>query len=243
MRQKKIVIKNANSSSLNLQIAKKLAELQKFEIKYREEHGTFELENFNLLTTDNMQVDFIEFCETELEKSDLSPGTKQHHRSYLNNLKEFRKRIMIKNINYKFIVDYDFYLREKDLHINTVTNHHKKLHSYLEKAINLDLIPKNPYRKFKIKTVESNREAISETEIKQIENTEIADKTIDLVKDMFLFSCYTGLIYSDIQNLKIEDIDDDFNLKIRQEKTKKHLILPIKMLFNGKPIDIIDKYK
>ena len=63
---------------------------------------------------------------------------------------------------------------------------------------------------------------------------------------MFVFSCYSGLRFSDVQNLKNKDITNTNNayvVEIRQLKTEDFVKLPLSLLFNGKAVDIIKKYE
>ena len=63
---------------------------------------------------------------------------------------------------------------------------------------------------------------------------------------MFLFSCYTGLRFSDVQGLKNEHVfieDNKYYIKTKMNKTQDYIKLPISLLFEGKAVDIVDKYK
>ena len=78
--------------------------------------------------------------------------------------------------------------------------------------------------------------ALSLDQLKEIENLELEDR-LDKVRDLFLIECYCGLRYSDIQNLKRENIKEG-KINILVKKTKQRLIIPI----HKKLQKIFDKY-
>lgn len=63
---------------------------------------------------------------------------------------------------------------------------------------------------------------------------------------MFVFSCYTGLRFSDVQSLTNRNIlkeNNEYFIETRQEKTNDLISLPISLIFNGKAVNILEKYK
>jgi len=106
----------------------------------------------------------------------------------------------------------------------------------------------NPYNKFKPKKKDTEREILSESEIFEIENLKYdeAFKNIRVVRDMFLYSCYTGLRYSDLQAIKQSDFhiaNESVYMSLSQEKTDKPVDIPLHILFDGKALKIYERYK
>jgi integrase len=103
----------------------------------------------------------------------------------------------------------------------------------------------NPYLNFQIKKIPSVRRALEAEQLSALEVLEVPEN-LELIKDMFLFSCYTGLRYSDMISLKQKDIvrsGEGVYLNIRELKTKKlKQNIPLHVLFGGKAVSIIDKY-
>ncbi|EIK38724.1 hypothetical protein HMPREF1055_02244 [Bacteroides fragilis CL07T00C01] len=109
-------------------------------------------------------------------------------------------------------------------------------------------IQKYAFRKYKIKSVENNHTHLSPEELGKIESLELGGRftKLEKTKDAFLFCCYAGLRYSDFTNLSPENI-----VKMHQEtwliyksvKTNTEVRLPLYLLFEGKGIEVLNKYQ
>lgn len=86
-------------------------------------------------------------------------------------------------------------------------------------------------------------EYLDRDELNRIEGLEIKITRLEVVRDIFVFCCYTGLAYAEVHALKPEDIfigmDDEKWIKIMRKKTKKEYTVPLL----PKAIQIIAKYK
>jgi integrase len=65
----------------------------------------------------------------------------------------------------------------------------------------MDYIDKNPYSKFKVGLDETHREILSMEELLRLEDKNIQIERLSVVRDIFIFACYTGLSFSDIAKL------------------------------------------
>jgi len=109
---------------------------------------------------------------------------------------------------------------------------------------------KYPYRHFKIEREQKVREVLTIDEIKKIEELEFDNKMYNVVRDMFLFGCYTGLRVSDLTTLKQKDVknmDTGLELDFKSFKTGKRVQMPLRMLFptdgiESKPECLLWKY-
>ena len=126
----------------------------------------------------------------------------------------------------------------------------KHLKRHINTAINKDYmeIQKYAFRKYKIKTVENKHTHLSPEELEKLEKLKLTGRFTRMQKtlDAFLFCCYAGMRYSDFVNLSPDNI-----VEIRQEiwliyksiKTRTEVRLPLYLLFEGKGIVILDKYR
>ncbi len=159
--------------------------------------------------------------------------------------------ILIEQIDYKFISDFDLYLlnkkvgdSEKKIERNTANKHHSRLRTILIRAIREGYIVKNPYMDFKLKYTPSKRTFLTEDELKAIiEHSLGGNESLIKVRDIFIFSVYTGLRFEDAQQLTIDKIVKDkkgnYSLTIAQEKTSEPLSIPL-----FKPaVDVVKKYE
>lgn len=104
------------------------------------------------------------------------------------------------------------------------------------------------FRKYKIKTIENKHTHLSPEELEKLEKLSLAGRYTKLQKtlDAFLFCCYAGMRYSDFISLSPDNI-----VEIRQEtwliyksiKTSTEVRLPLYLLFEGKGLVILDKYR
>lgn len=137
-----------------------------------------------------------------------SMETYKHYKSSRKRLAEFistqlkKTDIPIQAINYKFLDSFDIFIK-KDFNNqqNTAWNYHKHFRRVLNLAISLDYIDKNPYSKFKVGLDETHREILSMEELRRLEDKNIQIERLSVVRDIFIFACYTGLSFADIAKL------------------------------------------
>jgi integrase/recombinase XerD len=155
-----------------------------------------------------------------------------------------RPDILMDQVNYEFINGYDLYLKKTlNLHKNTINKYHSRLRTLLLKALAEGIISKQPYANFKLVTQKTDREFLSQDDLLKIVTKDLShNKSLDKVRDLFVFSCYTGLRFQDAQNLTIENLTT-YNkkafLRFAQEKTGRAIDIPL--LPAAKKI--LDKYK
>lgn len=179
-----------------------------------------------------------------INKSLRKSSIKQHKYS-LDKLKNaIKNNIQLSEFSYTHVLEFDNYLHSLKLSINTIWKHHKNIKKWINQAINEELIVKNPYSNFSVKQKKTSRAFLTSIDIKKIEAVETLSKEMEICKDVFLLQCYTGLRYSDAMYLKIKSIklQEPESISLEMAKTNKPLFLPIKELFAGAALPIINKY-
>jgi integrase len=191
---------------------------------------------------------FVSFYKNEIDPS-MKRGTRKEHEYTYNLLTEFKKEILFSEININLIKEFNRFLEAKGLKKNTIAKHHQHMKRFLKIAYLNGLFEdiKNPYHHLTFKKEKGERISLSNEELKNLEDVNInsAYPELELTKDMFLFSCYTGLRFSDVISLEKKHlIHDNGNYTIikKMEKVEKPVTLPITLLFNGKPLKYILKY-
>ena len=98
-------------------------------------------------------------------------------------------------VNHKFITDYEFYLKtvQYQQHNSAMVNI-KKLKKIIRKCVANDSLDKDPFRSYKITTKETYRNFLMKDELEILHNKNISVQRLDQVRDIFLFSYYTGLL-------------------------------------------------
>lgn len=254
-----------NSIKLNQRLNQILTDYEEFELSFLNSKKPFFINMFDDVYKKPAFNNFNEFFKIELENSNLTPATKKNHKSTLNRLNEFNNNIAFNSLNFEFMHDFERFLRSekcninfknlppKKLNQNTIYKYFKHIKTYINLAINKDLInvEQYPFRKFKVKKIDSERQYLTPQEIEKIENCVLIKEfqKYQLAKDLFLFSVYTGLRYSDVMSLEISNIvhinGETWIIKKAEKNinsTEIPVKIPIETLFNGKAKDIIYKY-
>lgn len=185
----------------------------------------------------------------QLVGKEYAAGTLERYTTSLKHTKEFMEwkygvcDIEISKIDHAFIMDYEFYLRTvRNCANNTAVKYIKNFSKIIKICIANDWISKNPFANYKSKIRELERTYLSEEDIQSLIDKNFSSTRLELVRDIFLFSCFTGLAYIDVKNLTTENIskgiDGDewiFTHRQKTEAASKIPILPVTAM-------IIEKY-
>ncbi len=121
--------------------------------------------------------------------------------------KHSKSDVELSEINFKFVTDFEFYLKTNDnLQNNTAMKYIKNFKKIIRIAFSNGWIEKDPFYNFKCKTEEKNRDFLTMEEIELLKEKEFSIPRLAEVRDIFLFACYTGYAYSDVEKLTTNDI-------------------------------------
>ena len=186
----------------------------------------------------------------ELVGKEYAQGTLDRYTTSLRHTIEFLQwkykisDIELNKIDYAFVTDYEFFLRSiRNCANNTTIKYIKNFTKIIKICLDNEWMDKNPFPKYKSKLREVERIYLSEDEIQNLINKELKTERLSLVRDIFLFSCFTGLAYIDVKNLTKSHvsigIDGEkwiFTHRQKTESASKIPILPVAQM-------IIDKYE
>lgn len=158
--------------------------------------------------------------------------------------------IRLDELNYKFILDFENFLRrhkpnhyQKQIGNNAVMKHIQRLRKMVSLAYRLEWIDKDPFRQFKQRLTPTNRESLGSEELQAIEELELKSKRLKTVRDLFVFSCYTGVCYIDLMLLTEDNVvmglDKKYWIITKRQKTQN----PVKIPLLRKALDLIERYK
>jgi site-specific recombinase XerD len=185
----------------------------------------------------------------ELLHKDFSLGTYERYCTALSHTQEFIQwkykttDIEIKEVSYEFVTEFEYYLKtiRKCSH-NTAIKYITNLKKIIRICIGHGWINRDPFTNYKIQLREVEREYLLENEIQEIANKEFHTERLEQVRDVFLFCCFTGLAYSDVQKLNKEHIilgiDGEKWIKINRTKTDTRSSIPLLPI----PSALIEKY-
>ncbi|MGZ0014828.1 phage integrase SAM-like domain-containing protein [Yeosuana sp. AK3] len=196
------------------------------------------------------------YFNKQVQKGDRADGSLEKYERMSQVMEEFLslklkiKDLEFKKINRQFVYQLDEYLRferkhnkKKGLANNTTVKYIRNISSMINYTKTMGIIEKNPFSIYDKKLKEVETVFLTLNELKRIENKIFNNRRLDVVKDIFLFSCYTSYAPVDVMNLRLNNytLDEDFDnwLKTKRQKTDiKTNVLVIPPLKR-----IIEKYK
>lgn len=205
-------------------------------------------ETFHKNTNDSKRgLTFFEFIEEFINTSNKKASTVFQYRIAFNNLKEYKetskKEVDFNTIDIAFYDDYMRFLLNKNYATNTIGTRIKSLKVFLNEAVERGLTTNLQFRsnRFKKPSEKSENIYLSIKEIDQIYKLKLSDKPhLDQVRDLFVIGCYTGLRFSDLIQIKNENlIDKKTKLRIKTEKTGELVVIPLHRYIR----EIFKKYK
>ena len=186
----------------------------------------------------------VDFGKKFIESSNRDDKTKSGYKTLFNAINCFRSDVLIGDVDEKFIDDFEAWMRKRSLSHNTIIGRLRFLKCVMLEAFKRKIILNNPFEFKKIESMTNRKEFVDMKGLKKMENLELDDKH-DIVRDMFLFSSYTGLRYSDLITLNSNMIKNGMLSKeMRKGKMGKRFVvtIPINTLFEGKAVQIVEKY-
>ena len=188
-------------------------------------------------------LDLFEFHNKEMG-SKLADKTLCHYRTSQKYILEFVKSkfrksdMYLKDLDYAFVLSFENYLRkyrpkhyQGSIGNNAVMKHIQRLRKMVTLAYHMEWIDRDPFVKFKPKLEKREREFLTEAELKKIESLQSPIERLSIVKDLFIFSCYTGISYGDIMKLSkenlMEGIDGSSWIMANRNKTGTPFKIPL----------------
>lgn len=198
--------------------------------------------------------DLIKYHSKKIENT-LASGSIRNFgitENYINRfLKQKRKTtdIYLKQLDYKFLCDFESFLANywpaghpRGMSNNTIMKHIQRLRKMVTLAYHMEWISKDPFVRWKPVYEKKQREFLSENELSNMENFDFTIERLDRVRDLFVFSCYTGISYVDVINLSSDNlvmgIDCTNWIFTKRQKTKSSVKVPLL----EKAQELIEKY-
>lgn len=187
---------------------------------------------------------FIEVFRNHNEKikqlvdTEFSPGTIERYETALSHTVSFlrwkfkKDDIDIQELNYEFVSELEFWLKSirKCSHNTSI-----KYISNIKKIVNLCLkngwLQRDPFLGYKMSKREVVREVLTQDEINRIATKAFPTNRLGIIRDIFLFSCYTGLAYADVKKLRrheiVTGVDGEKWISTQRKKTDTSSKIPL----------------
>tara|TARA_R110000765_G_C18945568_1_gene608071 strand:- start:1316 stop:2551 length:1236 start_codon:yes stop_codon:yes gene_type:complete len=200
-------------------------------------------------------LDIISYHNEDM-KGKLKWGTQKNYFTTQRYISRFLSKaykspdIQLRELDYDFIIKFEKFLRgyipqdhQRRMGNNTVMKHIERFRKLINLSRKLGWMERDPFINFKAKRIKTERGFLSLLELQEIEKKNFTIPRLQLVRDLFVFSCYTSLSYIDAINLRAENIrigiDGELWIYYNREKTTKPIHIPLL----PKALDIIEKYK
>jgi site-specific recombinase XerD len=151
--------------------------------------------------------------------------------------------IILNKLNFEFINDFEFYLKsQKNIDVNTNAKYIKNIKKIVRECVAKNWLDKDPFMAYKVKAKKTEREFLTELELQAIQEKHFTIERLEHIRDLFIFSCYTGLAYIDIYNLTKDNIsigiDGEKWIFTHRQKTETASRIPLLQ----PALDILNKY-
>ena len=167
---------------------------------------------------------------------------KKHIEDYLD-FKFKVKDMPVKEVDYSFITGFEHFLKsQKECGHNTSIKYIVNFKKIIRIALANEWISSDPFFHWKGTWKSSDRDYLNDEELKRLSEKDFDITRLDLVRDMFVFSCYTGLAFADIEKLSEDDIvsnGDQRWIKTKRKKTNSLSSIPLLQI----PENLLVKYK
>lgn len=184
-----------------------------------------------------------------LEGTDYAPGTVERFETAYSHTKDFilwkyqKYDKEIRELDHEFISEYAFWLKSiRKCNHNTTMKYLGNFKKIVLICVKNKWLPGDPFTSFKLTKKEVERTALTNKELNKIWEKNFVSERLNQVKDIFLFSCFTGLSYIDMQQLRRGDIatgiDSEKWLFTKRQKTKNATNIPLLPA----ALELIEKY-
>lgn len=191
--------------------------------------------------TNDETINFVDFMRSEIPCANIGKNTMKIHYNTANVLEEYNPALDIRDINSQLLEALELYMHTRGMAINTIARHMKTIKRYINVARKKEIIFKYPFLDYTIKAEETHRESLGEKELELLENYREQLTEPNEVLNAFLFSCYTGLRYSDICSFTKQCIHRNNHKQwaiLKMQKTNSEIRIPISTAFEGRALKL-----
>lgn len=221
---------------LNNQIASMQKSVEDFVMKSGNVFSWQSFERFR----DNLRLgaeskNFIKWMRERIDaRNDLSAGTKRHYICTIDLAEDMGFFISFDDITLQEVYKFNEALLKRGIEQSTIYGHHKRIRKCIKDAINLGYFcGENPYTRYSpSKGTAKPRTFLTDEELELLRKSDVIP-VLRKVLDMFLFQCFTGLSFSDMNkfNFKkdVQYVDGRYEIRdIRQKTSVEYYIVLLK---------------
>ena len=180
----------------------------------------------------------------------ISKSTAKRYWTCYNHVEQFINEELkaedypMNDINHQFITKFEYFLKTKrECNHNSALKYVNNFKKIIRIALANQWMDRDPFYNYKVQFETVEREYLNEEEVQKLIDKDLYLDRLKIVRDMFVFSCYTGLAYSDVKKLSSADITTGIDggkwIRIKRTKTKSLSSIPLLPVAE----EILDRYK
>lgn len=232
----------------NINQAFLLLQLQKIDFNvdhiYKQYTGETQDEDKSLMDAfnyHNNRMKKLVGIETSINSWERYDNTHNHIKDFL--WFKFRKKdFLLKEMTYNFITDFEYYLKtEKKFMPTTIFKSIQRFRRVIRVAVAQDYLAKDPFMLYSPKKPKKKIVFLTQEELLNLENYDFSQSRLATIRDMFVFCCYTGLAYNEMNELSKKHLVTGFDgnkwIKMTRKKTDKDISIPLLQ----KALDLLEK--
>ena len=191
---------------------------------------------------------YIERIERLLNK-EYTPSTHQKYTNTRMRISEFinhkykRSDLLIHQVDNSFMMEFLDYLKVNlGNQPKTIQKHYQRFHTMINYSVKKGIIEKIPFNNIRVSVPPMVVSYLTQDEVNRIESTEFNNVRLNTIRDLFIFSVYSGFSYTEMKNLhecNIKIINNQLWVDMTRQKTKKQYRVPLLL----KCEEIILRYK
>jgi len=157
--------------------------------------------------------------------------------------------VALSKVNFRLISQFELYIRTNPIknfdpcNNNGTMKHMERLKKIISWAIRNEWMVKDPFKGYRIQYKHKSIGFLSREELSRIEAIVLKDPLLKTVRALFIFSCYTGLSYTDLMDLKSKNIVTKTDGQKWLETTRRKTDIPVRIPLLTPALAVLDEFK
>lgn len=176
------------------------------------------------------ESNFFEFIKRRLKESNFRYNTQRSYTTLYNLLMMYKPNLKFGDIDYAFVIGFKGFLQSERKNIeNSCSKKLAMLRALIYEAMRQGLMKENPFKQIQLRRTNSHRLFLELHEVDKLQKLFDKDglKLHQLnILQYFLFACYTGLRFSDVEQFSTDMIINN-KISIKTEKTNETVVIPL----------------
>lgn len=174
---------------------------------------------------------------SQLIGKEYSPATWQKFREVFAHVERYihttygLQDIPIRNVDYRFIKQFEEALMERGLKAITINKIMQRVRQMVNYAFRCNYIQQDPFVEYKPLKERKRLVFLTQEELHKLEDFHFVQMRLETVKNIYLFSVYTGLAYHEAQALQPKHIAKGFDgrnwIALIRQKTDREISIPL----------------